>query len=330
MADAMDEWRHGRTGFEGWDRSVGAARASFARLHGVAAADVAVGAQASAFAGLVGLSLPRGARVLCAEEDFTSVLFPMLVQQSRDVDVELVPWGRVAEAVDARTELVAVSAVQSADGRVADLGALAAAAAHHGARTFLDATQASGWLPLDAARFDFVACSGYKWLLGPRGCTFFAVRPDAAERLSPYLAGWYAGEDPAATYYGGPLRLATDARRFDLSPAWMCWVGQAPALALLERVGIEAIHRHDLALANRFRAGVGLLPGDSAIVSVTLDDGAEERLLAAGVMAAGRGGAMRFSFHLYTTESDVDRALEAIGVGRRVGAGRQATPTSGL
>jgi selenocysteine lyase/cysteine desulfurase len=330
MADAMDEWRHGRTGFEGWDRSVGAARASFARLHGVAAADVAVGAQASAFAGLVGLSLPRGARVLCAEEDFTSVLFPMLVQQSRDVDVELVPSGRVAEAVDARTELVAVSAVQSADGRVADLGALAAAAAHHGARTFLDATQASGWLPLDAARFDFVACSGYKWLLGPRGCTFFAVRPDAAERLSPYLAGWYAGEDPAATYYGGPLRLAADARRFDLSPAWMCWVGQAPALALLERVGIEAIHRHDLALANRFRAGVGLLPGDSAIVSVTLDDGAEERLLAAGVMAAGRGGAMRFSFHLYTTESDVDRALEAIGVGRRVGAGRQSRPTSSL
>jgi selenocysteine lyase/cysteine desulfurase len=326
MADAMDEWRHGRTGFEGWDRSVGAARASFARLHGVAVADVAVGAQASAFAGLVGLSLQRGARVLCAEEDFTSVLFPMLVQQSRDIDVELVPSGRVAEAVDARTELVAVSAVQSADGRVADLSAIAAAAAHHGARTFLDATQACGWLPLDAARFDFVTCSGYKWLLGPRGCTFFAVRPDAAERLSPYLAGWYAGEDPAATYYGGPLRLAADARRFDLSPAWMCWVGQAPALALLERVGIEAIHRHDLAVANRFRAGVGLPPGDSAIVSVTLDDGAEERLLAAGVMAAGRGGAMRFSFHLYTTESDVDRALDAI----EAGAGRRLRRTSGL
>ena len=60
------------------------------------------------------------------------------------------------------------------------------------------------------------------------------------------------------------------------------------------------------------------------------DDGAEERLRAAGVMAAGRGGAMRFSFHVYTTESDVDRALEAIAAGRRVGAGRQARPTSGL
>ena len=26
-----DEWRHGRTGFDGWDRSVGAARASGSR-----------------------------------------------------------------------------------------------------------------------------------------------------------------------------------------------------------------------------------------------------------------------------------------------------------
>jgi selenocysteine lyase/cysteine desulfurase len=59
---------------------------------------------------------------------------------------------------------------------------------------------------------------------------------------------------------------------------------------------------------------------------VTLDDGAEERLLAAGVMAAGRGGAMRFSFHLYTTESDIDRALEAI----EAGAGRRLRRTSGL
>lgn len=308
----MDEWRHGRTGFEVWDRSVGAARASFARLHGVAAADVAVGAQGSAFAGLVGLSLPRGARVVCAEEDFTSVLFPMLAQHSRGVEVELVPLDRVPEAVDGRTALVAVSAVQSADGRVADLAAVGAAAAHHGALVFLDATQACGWLPLDAARSDYVVSSGYKWLLGPRGCTFLAARPEAAERLTPYLAGWYAGEDPAATYYGGPLRLAGDARRFDLSPAWMSWVGQAPALALLERVGIEAIHRHDLALANRFRAGAGLPPGDSAIVSVGLDEGAGERLRGAGVTAAGRGGAMRFSFHLYTTEADVDRALEAI------------------
>jgi selenocysteine lyase/cysteine desulfurase len=53
-------------------------------------------------------------------------------------------------------------------------------------------------------------------------------------------------------------------------------------------------------------------PSDSAIVSVPLDAAAEARLAAAGVMAAGLGEDVRFSFHLYTTEVDVDRALEAI------------------
>jgi selenocysteine lyase/cysteine desulfurase len=41
---------------------------------------------------------------------------------------------------------------------------------------------------------------------------------------------------------------------------------------------------------------------------------AADRLVAAGVRAAGRGGLMRFSFHLYNTELDVDRALDALAV----------------
>jgi selenocysteine lyase/cysteine desulfurase len=312
MSAAADEWRHGRTGYDGWDRSVAAARASFARLHELAADDVAVSAQVSAFTGLVALSLERGARVVCAQEDFTSVLFPFLALEARGVRVDLVPLERVAEAIDSATALVAVSAVQSADGRVADLDAIAAAAAHHGARTFIDASQAAGWLAFDAARFDHVAAVGYKYLLGPRGCAFCALRPEAAERLTPYLAGWYAGEVPMETSYGGPLRVARSARRFDLSPAWLCWVGQAPALALLEQVGIAAVQSHDVALANRFRSGLGMEASDSAIVSVPLEAAAEARLAAAGVMAAGLGEGVRFSFHLYTTEADVDRALEAI------------------
>jgi selenocysteine lyase/cysteine desulfurase len=89
-------------------------------------------------------------------------------------------------------------------------------------------------------------------------------------------------------------------------------VGHAPALALLEDVGVAAIHAHDVALADRFRDGLGLPPAGSAIVAVDLEPGAAERLRRAGVMAAGRAGRMRFSFHLYTTETDVDRALDAL------------------
>jgi selenocysteine lyase/cysteine desulfurase len=311
MQAAADEWRHGRTGFMGWDESVGAARAAFARLHGVSPATVAIAAQVSAFTGVIAASLPDGARIVCAEGDFTSVLFPFLAQGDR-VRVDLVPLEALAEAIDGRTTLVAVSAVQARDGRIADLDAIAAAASHHGARTCVDGTQACGWLPLDAGRFDYFVASGYKWLLSPRGVAFLAIRPEAAEHVRPHLAGWYAGEVPMDTNYGAPLRLAADARRLDVSPAWLSWVGAAPALAVLEQVGIAAIHEHDLALANRFRAGLGLPPGDSAIVSAALDDDAGERLREAGVMAAVRDGALRFSFHLYTTPADVDRALESL------------------
>lgn len=304
-----DEWRHGRTGWHGWDGAVGEARACWARLHGVSPASVAVGNQVSSFTGLVALSLPPGARVVCARDDFTSVLWPFVVADG--VEVEVVELSDVADAVGPGTALVAVSAVQSIDGRVADLDAICAAAAAFGARTFVDGTQASGWLPLDASRFDYVASSGYKWLLSPRGVSFMAISDAGTEPLRPWLAGWYAGDDPFETNYGDELRLAADASRFDLSPAWLSWVGAAPALAVLEEVGIDAIHEHDVGLANRFRAGLGMPPGDSAIVA--LPAGSLGRALSdAGVMATEREGLMRFSFHLYNTEADVDRALEVV------------------
>jgi selenocysteine lyase/cysteine desulfurase len=308
LARATDQWRHGRTPWMRWQESVDVARGLFASLVGVSAADVAVGTQVSSFVGLVALSLPAGARVVAAEEDFTSVLFPLLARS--DLRVELVPLDELVNTITEETALVAVSAVQSADGRVADLDAIAGAASAAGALTLIDATQACGWLPFDAARFDYTVCATYKWLLAPRGCAFMTVRPEAAERLTPHLAGWFNADPPAASY-GGPLRVAPTARRFDLSPAWFSWVAQAPALEVLLDVGIAEIQQHDVGLANRFRAGLGLPASDSAIVSVAPPNGARGELDAAGVMYADHGELLRFSFHLYTTEEHVDRAISS-------------------
>jgi selenocysteine lyase/cysteine desulfurase len=313
--DAMHEivraWGAGGIRPPDFDAVVAAARASFARLVGVPDSDVCIGSQVSALAGLVAASLPDGARIVAAEGDFTSVLFPFLAQADRGVKVALAPLSGLADAIDRRTALVAVSAVQSADGTVADLDAIAAAADAHGARTFVDATQACGWLPLDAARFDFLACAAYKWLMSPRGSAFMTVRGARLAEIRPNAAGWYAGDDVWSSIYGAPLRLAHDARRLDTSPAWMSWVGTVPSLALVERTGVDAIHAHDVGLANRLRAGLGLPPGDSAIVRVEAP-GAPERLAAAGIQASTRAGAARLAFHLHNTEADADLALEAL------------------
>ena len=196
-------------------------------------------------------------------------------------------------------------------GEVADLDAIVAAAEHHGARTLLDATQACGWLPIDATRFGAVVCGGYKWLTAPRGTAWMAIADEWQDDVVPNAAGWYAGADVHASYFGPPLRLAADARRFDTSPAWFSWVGAQPALELLNRIGIAAVYEHDVALANRFRAGLGMEPSNSAIVSVQRAAGPSGSS-GPGIVAALRGGRLRASWHLYNTDADVDAALDAL------------------
>jgi selenocysteine lyase/cysteine desulfurase len=307
---ALDEWRHGRTTWEHWNDATDCARRAFARLVGVSPECVAAGSTVSSFVGVLAASVPDGARVVVPEIDFASLLFPFLVHEQR-LDVVTVPLSRLADSVDELTDVVAFSAVQSSNGDVADIDAVLQAAAANEAVTVVDATQACGWLPLDASRFDALVCANYKWLMSPRGTAFLAMSERLRERTEPLLAGWYAGNDVHASYYGRPLRIAATARRLDTSPAWFDFVAAAPAIETLLAVGIEAVHEHDVALANRFRAGLGLPPADSAIVSIDVPEAAE-RLAAAGIQASVRAGSLRASFHLYNTEADVDAALSAL------------------
>ncbi len=313
MQAALADWRAGRTNWEHWCDATERARAVFAELIGVDVSCVATGAAVSGLVGLIAASLPDGSRVLAPDVEFTSDLFPFLVHGARGVTVTTVPVSSLVDAIDRSIDVVVTSAVQMATGEVVDLDALARAARESGVTTIVDVTQACGWLPIDGRRFDAVVCAAYKWLMAPRGTAFLALTPELLERVVPLAAGWYAGEDPHATYFGLPLRLARSARRLDISPAWHCWVGALPALELVRDVGVEAIHAHNVGLANRFRAGLGLPPASSAIVSVDAP-GAAERFERAGIMAAVRGGRLRTSWHVYNREADVDAALAALGV----------------
>lgn len=312
LQEALEGWRSGRTSFHDWDESVSGARAAFARLVGVDQRCVAIGSAVSLFAGVVAASLPEGSVIVVPDVEFTSNLFPWMVHADRKVEVRTVAARDLLEAIDESVTLTAFSTVQSATGEVAPLDEIVHTARRHGVRVFVDATQSCGWLPIDASKVDFLACAAYKWLLSPRGTAFMVVRPELLEDIRPAAAGWYAGESVHDSYYGPPLRLAHSARRLDISPAWFSWVGTTPALELLESIGIEQIHQHNVGLANRFRAGMGLANADSAIVSIELDGGTG-RLRSEGIVAAVRDGRLRASFHLHNTTADVDAALRALG-----------------
>ncbi|AWE49588.1 aminotransferase class V-fold PLP-dependent enzyme [Streptomyces nigra] len=294
---------------------VEAVRASFARLAGVPVERVALGGSVAEYGALIAASLPEGAEVLTAEADFASLVNPFHMRG--DLKVRAVPLERLAESVRPDTALVAVSSAQSADGRLADLAAVRRAAREHGARTYVDASQSLGWLPVQAAEDDFTAAVAFKWVLGPHGIAFF-VAPDDFGGLTPLLAGWIAGEVPWESCYGPVEELARSARRFDISPALFGFAGLRASLELVEQLGVDAIQAHDLALADRFRAGLARLghtpvpaPG-SAIVSVPGLGSRQGELSRAGIEVSDRAGHLRAAFHLYNTAADVDRLLDAL------------------
>ncbi|MFZ0088313.1 MAG: aminotransferase class V-fold PLP-dependent enzyme [Solirubrobacteraceae bacterium] len=306
---ALADWHAGATSWEAWGDATDAARATFARLVAVDAGRVAAGSTVSELVGSVITGLRAGARVVVPDIEFTSILFPLMVQ--RRLEVRTVPAAELAGAVRDGADAVAFSLVQMSTGEVADVEAILAAANSIGAVTLCDATQAAGWLPIDAGRFDAVACAAYKWLMAPRGSAFLTVSERLLENAVPHSANWFAGEDVHDSYFGPPLRLAGSARRLDVSPAWFSWVGTEPALRVIEQVGVPAIHAHDVALANRFRTGLGLEPSNSAIVCVDVPD-AVQRLHRAGIIAAVRGGRLRTSWHIYNTPEDVDHLLDVL------------------
>ncbi|MEC4020085.1 aminotransferase class V-fold PLP-dependent enzyme [Streptomyces sp. H27-D2] len=310
----LDNAALGRPSDDGGGRAVEAVRATFARLAGVSEQRVALGGSVALHVGLIAAALPAGSEVLVADGDFSSLVNPFAMRA--DLKLRSVPLDELAEAVRPGTAMVAVSSVQSADGRVADLAAIRAAARAHGARTLVDATQSAGWLPLNADDFDYTVVGAFKWLLCPRGISFLVVPRDSSE-LTPIFAGWVAGEDPWESCYGPVEHLARSARRFDQSHAPMGYLAAEPTLALIEELGPETIGAHDMGLAARFRTGLAALgrepvPGESAIVAVPGLGHAEDRLTRAGVRVSVRAGNLRAAVHLYNTSADVDRILEVL------------------
>ena len=314
FATRVDAWQRGYACPVGYDTVVNRARELYAEMVAVPTSWVAIGSQVSVTAGTFAVSLPPGSRVVCVEGDFSSMVYPFLVQAPRGVSVRHVPLDHLAEAVLEDCDVVAFSLAQSADGRVADALAVAEAARRVGALTFCDTTQAAGWMDVDATLFDVTVCSAYKWLCSPRGSAFTTVRPEVLSRFVPVNAGWYAGDSVWGSCYGPEMDLAPDARRLDVSPAWLSWVGTVPALELF--TALTPYERlHGARLADGLRDRLGLPAQQRPVISLPDPDGAlAQQLAAAGCTVAGRAGLVRIAFHLWNDDEDVTRVADVLAL----------------
>jgi selenocysteine lyase/cysteine desulfurase/molybdopterin-guanine dinucleotide biosynthesis protein A len=317
MQEALAGWSRGTADWvTDWDRPAEATRASFADLVGVPESTVALHPTVSVGVGLVAATLRPGDEVIVPDDEFTSVLFPLLVAARRGVAVRRVPIGELAATVTPATRLVATSLVQMQTGRRADLPAIREAAERVGARILLDATQAIPFLrpDEDLATIDLVVIHGYKHLLCPRGAAFMVVRADRQADLAPLDANWRSAASPYGDYFAPELTEGTGARRFDISLAWLSWVGAAVSIDLLRRWRDSGELEDVWARAHRLADRVGLGRASSTLVAIPVADppAALAALSAARVKTSVRGGSVRLSVHLWNDDADIDRALEII------------------
>jgi selenocysteine lyase/cysteine desulfurase len=310
LRDSVRLWERGRLEVSAFAEPMRAGRAAYASLIGVDEGRVAMGTSVSSLIGLVAASIPDGARVATLRGEYTSVTWPFAAQAGRGVTVTELPNGQLEDA-GGDFDVVAVSLVQSADGAVLDVERLRRSVAESGTLTVIDAVQALGWKSVGLSWADVAAAASYKWLLGPRGVAWMSLSERMFETLVPHVANPFAGDDLWSSLYGLPLRLADDARRFDASPAWFSVFGAGLSLPWLESLDRAAVEAHSVGLANRLRAELQLAPADSAIVAIP-GAPAADALQNAGIRASVRAGATRVGFHLYNTEADLDRLVDAL------------------
>ncbi|MBX7125859.1 MAG: aminotransferase class V-fold PLP-dependent enzyme [Cyclobacteriaceae bacterium] len=240
-------------------------RAQYARLIGGSSEEIAFVASTSEGENLVAnaIAWQAGDNVVTDDLHYESgfVIFRHLAQ-TRGVELRVVKnqGGAVtaadyARVVDKRTRLLTLSYVSSLNGYRHDLKAMATLAHQFGAWLYVDGIQGVGAFPLDVhdTGIDFMCSGTYKWLLSTYGIAPFYIRKDLIEKLPLDRYGWkHAKELP-----DGNFEISHTASRFEYATLPFSEVYQlGAALDYLERVGVDRIGTHVLALAQRIREGL--------------------------------------------------------------------------
>jgi cysteine desulfurase/selenocysteine lyase len=226
-------------------------RALAAEMIGALPEEIAFVPSTSAGLSLVaaGLTWQRGDRVLIAQGDFPSNVYPWLRLRQAGVKVDAIPMrgdgavtlDELAAHIDPATRLVALSSVHFATGAVTDVDAIGRYLRERGILFCVDAIQSLGALPMSVQHVDFLVADAHKWLLGPQGMGLFYVSRAQFSALEPVLVGWKSAN--AERDFGrAELDLAASARRYEPgSLNAIGLVGLHAALAMLQRVGVPAI-----------------------------------------------------------------------------------------
>ena len=255
-------------------------------------------------------------------------------EQSGNLDLR-----QMAELVDEKTRIVAVTQMSNVLGNRTDLDRVIEIAHGVGAKVVVDAAQGISHLGFDVKKTeaDFVLVTGHK-LLAPMGSGFLYAKKDCLEKMEVFMTG--GGMVLEIEGRNGPTWMDYPAKFEAGTPDVAALAGLSAAIKYLEMIGFNNILENDKKLVKLTReklAGcsrIKLLGTDdeedwSSIVSFTIEGAhphdiasilaADKICIRAGhhcakpiMKALGEKATNRVSFHLYNDENDVLKLVESI------------------
>lgn len=285
-----------------------------------------------------GIQWAKGDRVVLNSLEFPANVMPWLNLEQRGVELKFVedeegriPFDRLAQAIDRRTRVLTISAVQWSNGFRTDLVRLGELCKEKGVLLVVDAIQALGVHPIDvqAMNIDFLAADGHKWLCAPEGAGVFYCCRELVEHLRPTEPGYLClTDDYDQPYQLRKLELKHDARRFDSGAYNIAGIAAMGAsIELLLETGVDTIQKHIKTLTDELVTGLREIgwrvhsPRTASEWSGIVSFSHEKHDLADlrrhlqdefRIIVAHRGGKLRASPHAYNTSDEIQQLITAL------------------
>jgi cysteine desulfurase/selenocysteine lyase len=283
-----------------------------------------------------GLDLRPGDEIIVPEKEFSSLVYPWMLQERRGTTLVFVPkdgpitdLNRIEAAITPKTKVVAVSHVEFLNGYRHDMRALGALCRDRNVLLVVDATQSLGVLPVDVTAWgvDVAAAHGYKWIMAMHGIAGLYISERAMSFIHPTVPG-------RSSVTGGfhsldfALDWHPDARRYQSGgPNWTGSAAVARSLSLTEEIGIERAGEQATAVCTRIAEGLSQCPLQimsdlrsehrSSILAFTFGSSEKDaefvrRAKEANVYVGLRNMGVRVAAHYWNNDEDADRLLALV------------------
>lgn len=281
--------------------------------------------------------------VVCAINlDYPSNILPwMRAAETRKINFKLLDLGEevlptadwLRKNLPAKTKVFDMSYVTFDTGKKMNLIEIGKLCQERDILFIVDATQALGGMEItkeELAVIDVLACSSYKWMLGPYGHAFGYFSHKALKAIEHTSGNWVVSPKSKNVY--NLLDYTTEtlpgARKFDRgqSPNMLVNACLEAGLEFLNEVGLNNIQVHNHKLRDYFldnypKQKFHMITPKDAMANIvclraTKSDpiALETELKFRNIDVSIRQGNVRLSFHIFNDEKQVDELIRALDV----------------